>query len=202
MSKPISIVIITNDDSTALRNLIPELFAQQYDAAFEVIVVRETRTGEMKDLLEPMLERYPNLHTTYLPDKPQYVTDEAVEILLGVKAAQYEDIINISPSFMPTNDNWLAESATIISDSESGLSSERPILLAGAHYEKLGFFRRRSHKKSVKKLLKPWCKKNKIRRKSLYVSKEDRCMFTIAFMRQAYLDDMKLRDVIFAQTYI
>jgi len=202
MSKPISIVIITNDDSITLRNSLPEIFAQQYDAAFEVIVVRETRTGEMKDLLEPLLERYPNLHTTYLPDKPQYVTNEEVEILLGVKAAQYEDIIIIPPSFMPTNDNWLSESSIIISDSETGIAETRPILLATAHYDNAGFFRKRRNKKAVAKLLKPWCKSNSIRRKSLQVSKEDRGMFTIAFSRQAYLDDIRLRDIIYKHTLI
>lgn len=202
MSKPISIVITTHDDSTALRESLPEFFSQQYDATFEVIVVRETRQGPLRDLLEPLIERYPNLHTTYLPDKPQYVTDEEIQILLGVKAAKYEEIVIVSPHFMPSNDNWLKETADIISDSVSGLSSERPMLLGDEHYSDLGFFRRLSHRKRVRKCMKPWLKQNDIHRKSLYLSKEDRCMFSIAFTRQSYLDDMKLRNIIYVHTDI
>lgn len=197
MSKPISIVIITNEYSTTLRETLPEIFSQQYDAEFEVIVVREARQGTIKDILEPMLERYKNLHSTYLPDRPQYVTNEEVEILLGVKAAHYDDIIMLSPTFMPSNDNWLKEASVIISDNETGLSDERPMLLGNEHFSNLGFFRRRSHNKRAKKALKPWCKENDISRKSLNLSKEDRCMFSIAFKRQSYLDDMKFRNIIY-----
>lgn len=202
MSKPVSIVIFTNDDSTALNETMPMLLSQQYDAAFEVIVVRETRQGNMKDLLEPFLNKYNNLHTTYLPDTPQYVTNEEVEILLGVKAAQYDDIIIVAPSFMPSNNQWLQEAATIIQNEDSGLTAERPILLGKAHLEDKGFFFKRKHSKKVAKLLKPWCKSKGIRRKTLNVSKEDNCMFSIAFIRQQYLDDMNLRDIIYTHSYI
>lgn len=202
MSKPISIVIISNDDSIALRDTLPELFAQQYDAAFEVIVVRETRQGEIKDLLEPLFDRYSNLHSTYLPDKPKYVTNEEIEILLGVKAAQYDDIIIISPKFMPTNDNWLKEAADIIADESTGLSAQRPMLMGDEHYCHLGFFRRHEHKKRTKKIMKPWAKTNGISRKSLRLSKDDRNMFSIAFLRQAYLDDMTLRNIIYSHAIV
>lgn len=202
MSKPISIVIYTNDDSTALSETLPMLMSQQYDAGFEVIVVRETREGHMKDLLEPFLEQHKNLHSTYLPDKPLYVTDEEVEILLGVKAAQYENIIIVHPAFMPSNNQWLSEASAIIENEETGLSTERPILMATAHLDGKGFFFKRKHKKQLKKYLKPWCKSKDIRRKSLVVNKEDRCMFSIAFIRQQYLDDMPLRDVIYTHCYV
>lgn len=190
--KNISIVIITNDDSTELRNTLPELMQQQFDADFEVIVVRETRTGEMKDLLEPFLERHSNLHTTYLPDKPQYVTNNEVEILLGVKAAKNEDIVIVHPGFMPNTDEWLKDIGNLLD-----INQEYPILIGDTHYyDRLGFFARRRHAKRVNKVLKPWCKAKGLRRKDLMLGKNDRHDLAISFRRQDYLDDLQLRGVI------
>lgn len=71
MSKNISIIIITNDNDIVLRDTLPTVLCQQYDARFEVIVVRETKKGDIKDILEPFYQQYENLHSTYLPDQPQ-----------------------------------------------------------------------------------------------------------------------------------
>lgn len=189
--KNISIIIVTNDGSTVLRDTLPEIMSQQYDAAFEVIVVRETLKGDMKDILEPFLEQYPNLYTTYLPDKPLYVTNGEVEILLGVKAAKYDDIIIIHPGFMPSSDQWLKDVSTLIE-----INEEYPVLFGDAHYCDSGFFSRRRHNKGVKKLLKPWCKQKGLRRKDLMLSKNDRHDISIKFRRNDYLTDLPLRDII------
>lgn len=193
MSKDISIIIITNDGSTILRNTLPEIMAQQYDAAFEVIVVRESLKGDMKDILEPFLNQYPNLYTTYLPDKPLYVTNNEVEILLGVKAAKHDDIIIVHPGFMPENDQWLKDVSSLLE-----INEEFPVLFGDAHYCEKGFFARRSHKKKVAKLLRPWCKSKNIKRKDLMLSKGDRHDLAISFHRKDYLADLPLRDVIAA----
>lgn len=189
--KNISIVIVTNDGSTVLRQTLPEIMAQQYDAAFEVIVVRETLKGEMKDILEPFLEQYSNLYTTYLPDKPLYVSDGEIEILLGVKAAKYDDIIIVHPGFMPYSDQWLKDVGALLD-----INEEYPILIGNAHYCDKGFFFRRRHNNKVAKLLKPWCKTKGIRRKDLMLSKNDSHDFGISFHRNDYLSDLPLRDII------
>lgn len=189
--KNISIIIITNDGSTVLRNTLPEIMAQQYDAAFEVIVVRETMKGDMKDILEPFLEQYTNLYTTYLPDKPLYVTNYEVEILLGVKAAKYDDIVIIHPGFMPQNDQWLKGVSSLLE-----INEQYPILFGNAHYSDHGFFERRRHNKKVKLSLKSWCKSKGLKRKDLMLSKGDRGDVAITFHRSHYLADLPLRDII------
>lgn len=189
--KNISIIIITNDGSTVLRQTLPEIMAQQCDASFEVIVVRETLKGDMKDILEPFLKQYPNLYTTYLPDKPIYVTNGEVEILLGVKAAKNDDIIIVHPGFMPENDEWLKGVSSLIE-----INEEYPMLFGNAHYCDKGYFARRRHNNEVKHLLKPWCKKKGIKRKDLMLSKGDRQDIAIYFHRKDYLADLPLRDII------
>jgi len=200
MSKPISIIIITNDESTILRQNLPELLIQQYDAPYEVIVVRETRRGDMKDLLEPFMAEYSHLRTTYLPDRPQYVSTEEIEILLGVKAAQHSDILIVPPQFVPYSDQWLQNVSETL-DAE-GLSPEKPLLLGNATISDLGFFKRRRHKKCVKTVLKRWAKTHDTKAKTFYMEKDTRELLTIAFLRENYIDDMPLRDVIYNQINI
>ena len=56
MDRPLSIIILSNDDSVSLRNTLPALLSQDYGPGYEVIVVRETRRGDVRDMLKPLME--------------------------------------------------------------------------------------------------------------------------------------------------
>lgn len=203
--KHISIIIITDDDNLVLRDNLPALLSQDYDSQYEIVVVRNTRRGEMTDIIEPFMQRHKNLRSTFLPDKPQYITDEEVEILLGAKAAQHDNIIVIPPTFHTGDSKWLTRLADDIGitdgDNKQLLSDNRPLLLGDAHYhDTLGFFKRRRHLKTVKKVLKKWCKQKGISAKTLFADKNTRHSLAIAFRKQDYMDDMTLRDII--QTHL
>lgn len=191
VSKNISIIIIANDSDTILRTTLPEILAQQHDATFEVIVVRETPKGELIDIIEPFLRQHDNLYTTFLPDKPIYATDEEISILLGVKAAKNDDIVIIHPAFMPADDNWLKDVSSLLD-----INEEFPVLFGNAHYCDKGFFVRRKHKKHVKKILKQWCKSKGLKCKDMFLSKGDRQDLAISFHRKDYLSDFTLRNII------
>lgn len=192
MDRPLSIIILSNDDSVSLRNTLPALLSQDYGPGYEVIVVRETRRGDVRDMLKPLMEEHKNLRSTYLPDKPKYVSDDEIKILLGVKAAANDDILMIPPDYMPQSGEWLKA----VADSTE-ITDEAPIHLGDAHIVgKIGFFQRRKHGKTVKSILKPWCKTNGIRRKSLILGKDVRHDVSISFSRKDYLDDMRLRSII------
>lgn len=192
MDKPISIIILSNDDSIGLKAALEALLAQTYEPGFEVIVVRETRRGEVRDILKPMMEEYKNLRSTYLPDKPQYVSDDEIKILLGVKAAQNDSLLIIPPAYTPDSDSWLA---TLAGNLE--LTEDTPILFGDAHIKgQLGFFSRRRHSKALNKKLKPWCKEKGLKRKTLTLNKAIRHDISIFFSKNDYLADMTLRDII------
>lgn len=192
MDKPLSIIILTNDDSMSLRETLPALLSQDYSPGYEVIVVRETRRGDVRDMLKPLMEEHKNLRSTYLPDKPKYVSDDEIKILLGVKAASNDDILMIPPDYMPQSGDWLKNVADCTESTD-----EAPIHLGDAHIVgKTGFFQRRRHSKTVKSILKPWCKANGIRRNGLFLGKNIRHDVSISFNRKGYLDDMRLRAII------
>lgn len=195
MSKNISIIIITNDNDIVLRETLPMVLSQQYDAGFEVVVVRETMKGDIKDILEPFYAEYKNLRSTYLPDRPQYVTGEEIEILLGVKAAEYDHVIIIPPSFAPDSEKWLERVGDFLESNP--LSENRPLILGDTHIKHLGFLKRHKHKKTVRKLLRSWCKTNGVKRETLYLDKENAGLFPITFLHRSYIDDMSLRNIIY-----
>lgn len=192
MEKPISIVILANCSADTLQRILPDLMVQQYPAGYEVIVVRESMKGNVTDLLEGMMTQYSNLRTTFLPDKPQYVTDYEIEIMLGVKAARYDTIVMVAPEFLPPSDEWLNEVADAISFNDA------PLHLATPPYsEGTSFFTRSSHKRRVKKVLKPWRQETGYDLSDLQVEKGNRHLFSISFNKQNYLNDPMLRKVIF-----
>lgn len=166
--------------------------AQQYEDGYEVIVVRESMKGNVTDLLEGMMTQYKNLHTTFLPDKPQYITDHEIGIMLGVKAAKHDTIVMVAPEYLPPSDNWLNDVADAIASNDAPLHLATPPFPEGT-----GFFTRRSHMRRLKKVLSPWRKEHGYPLSDLQIEKGKRHLFSIAFSKQSYLEDQMLRKVIF-----
>lgn len=172
--------------------MLPELMQQQYEAGYEVIVVRESMKGNVTDLLEELMTQYKNLRTTFLPDKPQYVTDYEVGIMLGVKAAKYDTIVMVSSQFLPPSDNWLQDVHELLSSIGTPLCISTPPYPDGT-----SFFTRRSHMRRMKKALSPWRKEHGYSFSDLQIEKDRRHLFSIAFSKHSYLDDQMLRKVIY-----
>lgn len=215
MQGNISILITEECNSSMLHRNLEEIFAQDYDAAYEVIVVREEKKGELYDMLEDMMHLHNNLKTTYLPDEPQYITDEEVKLLLGVKAAQNEQIIIIDGDMIPASDKWLNNVADTIwadCDDKTAHTSEQnepfsmpvqPLLLGQpANFDKHSFFRKLSHRRNVKKLIKKWAKKEGLNYKSLVTEKNQSKLFEISFSRSQYIADPEMRNIILNHVFM
>ena len=199
MDRNISIIITTTDKDSILRDSLPQILSQEYDAEYEVIVVRETRIGMVKDILEPLKINHPNLKTTFLSDKPQYVSDDDIEVLLAVKASKYENIILIPPSVIPDSEKWLQNLANSLFSTEDtcGLATPSAVLFGDAHYRKqLGLLKRFRHKKKVQKVLKEWCDENAISKKTLFAPSPEKHSFSIAFHHSEYIENFLLRKII------
>lgn len=202
-NRNISIIITTTDKDTMLRETLPVILAQEYGAEYEVVVARETRQGEVRDIVEPLQKEYHNLKTTFLPDKPQYVSDEEVKILLAVKAARYDNIVMMPPSMTPQTVKWLEELAETILDGGQSLSDVCPALFGDGHcHKKLGILKRLRHKRRVMKALKQWCGEKGLKRKELFLRGDIRHTLIMTFKRRQYLCDMTLRDIICRHTDI
>lgn len=215
MQGNISILITEECNPSMLHRNLEEIFNQDYDDAYEVIVVREEKKGELNDMLEDMMHLHNNLKTTYLPDEPQYITDEEVKLLLGVKAAQNEQIIIIDGEMIPASDKWLNNVADVIWTDRTEKTAHtdeqkepfsmpvQPLLLGHpANIDKRSFFKKISHRRKVKKLTRKWAKKKGLNYKCLIANKTQSKLFEISFSRSQYIADPEMRNIILAHVFM
>lgn len=95
-----SIIVLADSPVGKLEELLQELLTEHSDDATEIIVVRESKRGETEDLVTRLQSNLPEgkIRSTYVPDKPQYISFRDVSILLGVKSALSDNLCIISPA--------------------------------------------------------------------------------------------------------
>lgn len=185
-------MIINDYDAESTQMFVRAIMSQQYDGEFEVIVVRESEKGETLDALKPIMAQHKNLSTTYIPDRPQYISDSDVAIMLGTKAAHYDNIIIVHTSTEITNDQWL----TTIGDNLNEF-----VTIGTPHYPRnFSFIKRLGHRKLYRKDMKKWCEERGLKSSRLRAPKTVNKTFAIHYKRTDYLADNLLR--IFVSTFI
>lgn len=106
---PISIVVpIFSEDYTYIDERLPHLFAQQYDATFEVVIVYVGADGDFYEELTRQRLMHPNLTVTKFDYNPRFPISVKQAINLGIKAAHNEHILLTTNSSTPTSEQWLA----------------------------------------------------------------------------------------------
>ena len=197
MSNTVSIVIITSDNNFILEETLPHILEQEYEAQYEVIVARETRQGEIKDIVETLFEQHPNLKSTYLPDKPIYATNEQIETLLAVKASAYSNILVVSPAFMPPSSSWLQDVMQKINNTEANLHNNTNLIILGEeHYAQHQWIYRKKHKLRTNKTIRK-CNAHRAEKiKAISPDKNTRSLFAIMFNKDGYIGDPAIRQII------
>ena len=105
--KPISILVLANDNAEALDAHLPKLLSQNYATDYEVIVVM--KLGD--DATECVVKKYSqfkNLRMTFVPNRSLFVSAKKLAVTLGVKAAKYEWIVLLDAESTPLSDCWLS----------------------------------------------------------------------------------------------
>lgn len=196
MNSPISIIIISSDNNYILSETLPILLSQEYDEPYEVIVARETRQGEIKDIVETLLDKHKNLKSTYLPDKPIYATNEQIETLLAVKASAHSRILVVSPSYMPQSAEWLQNVSKRLDNIIQETSNAYTVVLGEQHYSKRSWIYKVRHRLRTNKLIRKKNSNCDTFIKGIRPDKETRNLFTIMFDKNGYINDSALRQVI------
>lgn len=117
-NKPLSIVVIANENNKELRTLLPLLFKQNYDEATQVIVVVEKGDAETKDILE-FFAQQSNFYSTFVPTSSRYMSNKKLAITLGVKAAKYNDVVLMDACCKPQNTMWLQSFSKYLNEETS-----------------------------------------------------------------------------------
>lgn len=116
--KPVSVIIISDNNGSELNNNLKHFLSQDYPAGYEVIVVVSRDEDGTSDVLNSY-SKYQNLYTTFVPDTSRYMSRRKLAITLGVKAAKNDIILLTDAVCKPSSDKWIASMASKCKDGVS-----------------------------------------------------------------------------------
>lgn len=119
-SKPgISVIIAAKNEAENLKRYLPEVLNQNYDK-FEVVVVNDGSWDKTQDVLDEFETEYPHLKTsrTYPDDDKSFFQGKKLALTIGIKAAKYEHLLFTDADCKPVSNQWIAEVAEVIDQSD------------------------------------------------------------------------------------
>lgn len=105
--EPVSVVIISDNNSRELEANLNSFLAQDYSAGYEVIVVVSKDEDGTKDMLETF-HKNSNLYVTFVPDTSRYMSLRKLAVTLGVKAAKNEWVLLTDATCCPKSEHWIS----------------------------------------------------------------------------------------------
>jgi glycosyltransferase involved in cell wall biosynthesis len=103
---PVSVIVCAHDEEQNLRDLIPQLLAQEYPS-FEIIIVNDRSNDGTYDFLLEETKKNPRLRMVHVDHLPAHVNGKKYGITLGIKAASSEWILLTDADCRPTNNHWI-----------------------------------------------------------------------------------------------
>lgn len=106
--EPVSVVVYSQADADALSELLPVLLSQDYPSPFEVVVVNEGESADVRDAVSLLRMSNPNLYLTFTPDGVRSLSRKKLALTLGVKAARYDVLVFVTTATVIGSDKWLS----------------------------------------------------------------------------------------------
>ena len=104
---PASVVIFSQGDADALLDMLRTVLAQDYPAAFEVIVVNEGESADVRDTVSMLRASHNNLYLTFTPEGVVNLSRKKLALTLGIKAARYEIVVLTTTAAEIESKEWL-----------------------------------------------------------------------------------------------
>lgn len=104
---PASVIVYSQGDADNLAELLPVLLRQDYPAPYEIIVVNEGESADIRDAVSALRSVHHNLYLTFTPDGVRNLSRKKLAITLGVKAARYKTVVLTTSAAMVESELWL-----------------------------------------------------------------------------------------------
>lgn len=114
----VSVIVYSNSDAAGLAILLRQLRGQSYPAPWEVIVVNDGKDYETDMLLMSLSSQWSNLRHTFTPKVMRNVSRKKLALTLGMKAARYDVVVNVTSSSRINSPDWLKLMAMQFNDPE------------------------------------------------------------------------------------
>jgi len=109
---PVSVLVYSQDDADNLTALLPQLLGQDYPSDFEVIVINEGESVDVRDAVSALRSSNSNLYLTFTPEGVRNLSRKKLGITLGVKAARYKYVVLTTTAVAVPSPLWLRRMAT------------------------------------------------------------------------------------------
>lgn len=104
---PASVIVYSQDDADNLSELLKSILNQDYPAEFEVIVVNDGESTDVRDAVGMLRPSHPNLYLTFTPEGVVNLSRKKLALTLGIKAARYDVVVLTTASAIIPGRRWL-----------------------------------------------------------------------------------------------
>ncbi|MDE6263734.1 MAG: glycosyltransferase [Paramuribaculum sp.] len=104
----ISVIVSTGFHTDLLKEFIENLYAQNFSAPIEVIIVNTGGEEYTEDTIRMLQADYPDIKNTFVPSQSRNLSRRKLAITLGIKAASHPVILLTSANAVPAGSDWLA----------------------------------------------------------------------------------------------
>lgn len=132
----VTVVVAARNEEKHLSELLPLLAEQDYPN-FEILIVNDRSTDGTRDLLEKMLDVYPQLRTVTIKYTPRHVTAKKYALTLGIKTAKYDIILLTDADCRPASKRWIQQMTHPLRTSDKTI-----VLGHGGYYRHSGLLNR------------------------------------------------------------
>lgn len=112
----LSVILYSTGNAAAIETLVPVIFAQDYPAPLEVIVVNDGKNEDVKDAVTRLRTRHRDLHITFTPMQARNLSRKKLAVTVGIKAASHDAVLLTDDSCMPSSDLWLRRMTSALAD--------------------------------------------------------------------------------------
>lgn len=125
---PVSIIICARNEDDNLTEFLPKVLTQHYKQ-FEVIVVNDCSYDNTENVIDEFMKIFPNLKKVTIKEDDYYKHGKKYAVLIGIKGAQYNNLLFIDADCYPSGDDWLASMS-------KGFVNKKEIVLGYGAYQK------------------------------------------------------------------
>jgi glycosyltransferase involved in cell wall biosynthesis len=117
----VSVIIYARGESDRLETLLPAVLTQQYEGPFEVIVVNEGDSSDVRNVISALQLANRNLYLTFTPDGARNLSRKKLALTLGIKAARYPVVVQTTADAVILSDRWLTKIMRHFGNPETGI---------------------------------------------------------------------------------
>ncbi len=127
-NQPVSVIICAKNEDDNLTEFLPKVLTQNYPT-FEVIVVNDCSYDNTENVIDEFAKIFTNLKKSTIKEDDYYKHGKKFAIIIGIKAAQYNNLVFIDADCYPADENWLSQMS-------KGFVNKKDIVLGYGAYQK------------------------------------------------------------------